>query len=98
MKIDNIEIKTCTSFISRLKGLMFQKKINYGLLFPKCNSVHSFFMKEKIDVFMTDINGNVLYVKRGFKPFRIILPKKNVYYTFEFPEGKIKNKTNLFNK
>lgn len=76
---------------------MFEKNFQYGLLFPKCNCIHSFFMREKIDVFMTDDKGNVIFIKKNFKPFRIILPKKNVYYTLEFPAGKIKDNITSFN-
>ena len=66
---------------------MFKKNINYGLCFPKCNSIHTFFMKEKIDVIMTDIDYNILYIYKNLSPSKIILPKKKVYYTFEFPKG-----------
>lgn len=89
MNIDGISVKVCKSFKSRLFGLMFKKNFNYGLVFPKCNSIHTFFMKENIDVIMTDINGNVLYTYKDLRPNKIILPKKNVYYTFEFPSNKI---------
>lgn len=89
MIIDGISVKTCKSFSSRLFGLMFKKNFNYGLVFPKCNSIHTFFMKENIDVIMTDVNGNILHVFKNLKPYRIILPKKSVYYTFEFPANKL---------
>ena len=64
---------------------MFKKNINYGLCFPRCNSIHTFFMQKPIDVIMTDKNYNILYIYKVLKPNKIILPKKNVYYTFEFP-------------
>lgn len=82
-----IEIKNCDNFFHRLKGFMFKKNINYGLCFYKCNSIHTFFMKEKIDVIMTDKNNNVLYTFNHLKKNRIILPKKNVVYTYEIPNG-----------
>ena len=65
-----------------------KKNINYGLCFPKCNSIHTFFMLENIDVIMTDKNYNILYIYKNLKPNKIILPKKNVYYTFELPANK----------
>ena len=64
-----------------------RKKINYGICFPKCNSIHTFFMFQSIDVIMTDINNKILYIYPNFKPWKIILPKKNVYYTYELPLG-----------
>ena len=85
----NMEVYECTSFYSRLTGLMFKKNINYGLLFKRCNSIHTFFMKENIDVIMTDKNNRILYYYKNLKPNKIILPKKNVYNTYEFPINKL---------
>ena len=48
------------SFLKRLWGLMGQKDINYGMLFPKCNSIHTFFMKENIDIIGLDENNEVI--------------------------------------
>ena len=89
---DNIKlkIKPCNNIFNRFLGLMFKKNIDYGLCFPKCNSIHTFFMKESIDVIMTDRNYNILYIFNNLKPNKIILPKKNVYYTFELPINKFK--------
>lgn len=87
-----MEIKCCNTFFSRLKGFMFKKNFNYALCFPKCNSIHTFFMKEKIDVYMTDKDYKILYIKKSMKPWRIILPKRGVYYTFEFPINKVNYK------
>jgi hypothetical protein len=46
-------------------------------------------MRKPIDVYMTDKDYNILYIKKNMKPWRIILPKKGVYYTFEFPINKV---------
>ena len=90
MKINNIEIKNCYKFKDKFKGLMFKKNINYGIKM-KCNGIHTFFMKENIDVILTDKKGKILYIIKNLKPNRIILPKKNVYYTYELPPNNIKN-------
>lgn len=82
----DIEIKMCDTFFKKLMGLMFKKNFNYGLCFKKCNSIHTFFMFKKIDVIMTDKNNKVLYIFNELKPYRIILPQKKVYYTYELPE------------
>ena len=89
--IDKIDIYEAKSFKERLFGLMFKKNINYGLLFKNCNSIHTFFMKENIDVVMTDKNNKILYIKKNMKKNRIILPKKGVYNTYEFPNNFIKD-------
>lgn len=89
-----MEIKYCTSFINRLFGLSFKKNIKQGLCFPKCNSIHMFFMFESIDIIMTDKSNKILYLFPNQKPWSIILPKKNVYYTYELPANTI-NKLNI---
>ena len=93
---DNIKVKVkrCNNIFNRFLGFMFKKNINYGLCFPKCNSIHTFFMKESIDVIMTDKNYNILYIFKELKPNKIILPKKNIYYTFELPINKFNFKIN----
>ena len=83
-----LEIRMCNNIFNRFLGFMFKKNITYGLCFPKCNSIHTFFMKESIDIIMTDKNYNILYILKKIKPNKIILPKKNVYYTFELPINK----------
>jgi len=90
----SIEVKLCNKFFNRFKGLMFTKKFDYCLCFPKCNSIHTFFMFKPIDVIMTDKNYNILYVYKNFKPYKIILPKRKVYYTFELPTNRFNFKIN----
>ena len=96
-----LEIKVCNNIFNRFLGFMFKKKINYGLCFPKCNSIHTFFMLTPIDVIMTDKNYNIIYIFKELKSNKIILPKKNVYYTFELPTNKFnfkeKEKIKVFN-
>lgn len=77
-------------FFNRVKGFMFKTKpITAGLVFKKCNAIHTFFMFQSIDIIMTDKNHNILFTFPNFKPNKIILPKKNVYYTYELPLGSI---------
>lgn len=94
---NKLNIKVCNNVFNRFLGLMFKKYINYGLCFPRCNSIHTFFMLEPIDVIMTDKDYNILYVFNNLKPNKVILPKKNVYYTFELPINKFnfKEKENV---
>lgn len=55
------EIITADSFYKRLTGLIGKTNINYGMLFPKCNSIHTYFMKENIDIVGLDENHEVIY-------------------------------------
>lgn len=73
------------TFLKRLIGMSFKRaRQEYIYCFPRCNSIHTFFMLQKIDVVMTDKNHTILYMYQNVKPNHIILPKKNVYYTYEF--------------
>lgn len=85
-----IELVICDSFFKRLKGFMFTNKIDKILCFPKCNSIHTFFMFKNIDIIMTDKHNKVLYTFYNFKPWKVILPKRCVYYTYELPKDTIK--------
>ncbi|MDD6878685.1 MAG: DUF192 domain-containing protein [bacterium] len=100
--IDNRKIKLlyADTFIKKLIGLTFKKNINYCLRF-RCNGIHTFFMKENIDVILTDKNNNILYTYKDLSKNRIIFPKKKVYYTYELPKNTIKKnikKINIINK
>ena len=79
----DIDLYECKSFFSRLKGLMFTRNIDKALLFDRCNSIHTFFMKENIDVIMCDNDNNILYFYRDLPKNKIILPKKGFRKVFE---------------
>lgn len=82
----SIKIIEATTFKQKLIGLMFKKKpINYGLLLKNTNGIHTFFMYQNIDVYLLDKDYNVIESIRNIKPWRIILPKKNVTHTLELP-------------
>ena len=78
-----INLIDANTFLKKLKGFMFKKNIDYSLRF-KTNSIHTFLMKENIDIVMTDKFTNVLFVFKNIPKNRIII-KKNVYYVYEFP-------------
>lgn len=77
----------CKSFFQRFRGFMMEKNINRALLFKHCNSVHTFFMKEAIDIVLCDDANVVLYYYREVLPNHVILPKKGVRRVFELPVG-----------
>ena len=85
-----IPLLKAKNFKQKLLGLMFKKKINYCLMF-KCNGIHTFFMRSKIDVILTDENNNVLKVYQNLKINKIILPKRKVKFTYELPPNTIQN-------
>lgn len=88
---DEFEIKECIKFKDRLFGLMFKKNFNYGLLFNECSSIHTFFMKEPIDVIGLDENNNVVGYKKNLKSYRF-LKIKGSKKIIELPANSIKDK------
>ena len=64
---------------------MFTTNIDRALLFNQCNSIHTFFMKENIDVIMCNKDNEILYYYHNLPKNKIILPRKNAYKTIELP-------------
>lgn len=81
-----MKILEADSFFKRFKGLMFVKNFDYILKF-RSNGIHTFFMKVPIDVYLTDNNYKILYIFKNIHPWRVIIPKKGIKYTFETPVG-----------
>lgn len=65
-------VETAGSFIKRLAGLLGKKNVppDYGLYFPGCNSIHTFFMQFAIDVIMLSKSGRVESAVSGLVPWR----------------------------
>lgn len=83
----SIELKECKSFYSRLMGFMFKNNINTALMFDRCDSIHTFFMRENIDVIMCDKNNVILFFYKDLSKNKVIWPKKSVRKVFETPSG-----------
>lgn len=86
-KNKDIDLYECKDFFSRLKGFMFTKNIDKALLFDRCNSIHTFFMKENIDVIMCDKDNKILFFYNDLSRSKVILPKKGVTKVFETPSN-----------
>ncbi len=80
-----LELVNCKTFFQRLKGFMFTNKVDKALLFDKCNSIHTFFMKKNIDIIMCDKDNNILYYYPNLSKNNVILPKKKVKKVYETP-------------
>ena len=84
------EIKYCNKFFERLLGLMFKEEIT-PLCFPRCKSVHTFFMKKNIDIIIADKDKKVIAIHKNVPKNKIIY-NKNGYYIYELPVDKYKIK------
>lgn len=61
IKEHKMPVKKAVWFHQRLIGLMFQKKLKYGMLFKHTNSVHTFFMKVNIDIVGLNEKNEVIF-------------------------------------
>lgn len=80
------------TILKRFFGLMGKKNIKNGLFFPKCNSIHTFFMKENIDIIMIDKTKKIVLLKTNVQKNKITY-KKEAYHTIELPKNSINNLT-----
>lgn len=80
-----IKINYKKSFLKRLKGYMFKTDpITEGICFDRCNAIHTFFMKQNIDIIMTNKKKEILLLKANVPKNRIII-KRGSYFVYELP-------------
>lgn len=84
-----MKIITAKTYMQKLTGLMGKKNINYGMFFPGVSSIHTFFMKESIDVIGLNDAMIVTSIYENFKPNKILI-LKNANHTLELPKGESK--------
>lgn len=86
-------VEFADSFFSRLRGLMFKKKIDYGLVLviPKGRgkrgaAIHMFFMRIPLDVIFLDQNKQVVDMV-SLEPWTVYTPSKAARYVIELEKG-----------
>lgn len=84
-----MKIITAKTYMQKLTGLMGKKNINYGMFFPGVSSIHTFFMKEGIDVIGLNDAMIVTSIYENVKPNKILI-LKNANHTLELPKGESK--------
>lgn len=91
LRIENFiyRIYVAKTFREKIKGLIGKTNINYGLLIPSCNQIHTYFMKENIDVIAIDENNQVIYKYENLPPNQIIRIKNKQKNTsvLELPQN-----------
>ncbi|NBX68795.1 MAG: DUF192 domain-containing protein [Proteobacteria bacterium] len=78
-------VQIAQKFFERFFGLMGRKNINEQdtIVFPNCNSIHTFFMSEKIDVIFVSATGVVTNIFYSLKPWKLLLPQKKAVHCIE---------------
>jgi uncharacterized membrane protein (UPF0127 family) len=87
-KEDRVLLTDCRvadSFFPRFLGLMGRKSISadQAIFFPKCNSIHTFFMRFPIDVVLLDEKNSVVEVIPAMREWRMIAPRRKVKNVLE---------------
>jgi len=68
---------------------MFRRAVRSGLLFMRCNAIHTFFLLVPLDVVFLDDRGKVVKVIEGLPPWRVVPPVKGARHTLELAHGSI---------
>ena len=84
-----MKIITAKTYMQKLTGLMGKKNINYGMFFPEVSSIHTFFMKESIDVIGLNDAMIVTSIYENVKPNKILI-LNTANHTLELPKGESK--------
>ena len=85
-----MKIIVANTLNAKIKGLMGKTNINYGMFFPNVNSIHTFFMKESIDVIGLDQNMIIKEIYPNVRPNKILILNKS-NHTLELPLNKSNN-------
>jgi len=86
------ELMFADNFFSKLFGLIFKNlNKNQGFVIENCNSIHTFWMRYKIDLVFLNKNNEVVKLYENFKQFRVTPLIKNAVKVIELPAGTIKN-------
>lgn len=86
---EEIPIVVADTFSKRLMGLIGKKEIDFGMLFLKCNSIHTYFMKEKIDCIGLNEENEIVFIERNLEKNRIIRINRSIKKTsiLELPKN-----------
>ena len=82
-----------SSFGARLSGLIgkrFSPALD-GMVFDRCNAIHTFFMRYPIDVIFADEKYRVLKTVPAFPPWHPFLACKKAFYVIELPAGTLES-------
>ncbi len=77
----NIPIIKAESFKSRLLGLIGKTNLNYGMFFSRCNGIHTFFMKEEIDIIGLNELNIIIFLEKNVQPNKIIKINRHIKKT-----------------
>ena len=96
-KIIAENLMVATGLFSRAIGLLGRRSINnnFGIMFPKCRSIHTHFMMFPIDIIFVDDKNCITELFKTLKPWKILIARnKKSCHIIEMAVGTIE-KSNL---
>lgn len=88
LKNNQIIITDCVvakSFWNKLLGRFYFK--GKPILLSDCNSIHTIFLKEKLDIFFLNDKNEIIKIRENIPPNCIIFPEKYTKYILETDAG-----------
>ncbi len=82
------DLKICQTVLDKLLGLINQKNPR-NLMFQTRYGIHTFFLKEPIDVLVLSDNLRVVKIRRSLKPGRLFFWQPRYRKVLELPQGAI---------
>ena len=84
-------VQEARHIFQRLKGLMGHKGLTPGhaLWIPKCNWIHTMFVRTPLDVIYLDESLRVVDVQLNLQPWRLPLPRLRARSVLEFQAGSL---------
>ena len=78
------------SFRQRLTGLLTRRFSDTfdGMIFFRCNSIHTFGMRFPIDVIFVSAKNEIISVHSNVKPWKILFEAVKYCTVIELPQGK----------
>lgn len=72
-------------YFERLVGLIGKRNLpaDMALVIPKCNAIHTFFMRMPIDILFVDNQGTIVDIVPNLPPGKIIWPKPGAKHVVE---------------
>jgi len=70
-----LKLEVAETFAQRAKGLIGRRGLgpDEGLLIPRCNCIHTCFMRFPIDATFLDRKGAVVKIVRNIRPWRLFV-------------------------
>ncbi len=89
-----IEVTFARSFLQRTVGLIGRRQIgnDESVLFERCSSIHTFFMRLPIDVVFLDAQRRVVRAVENVKPWRPYIGCAGASSVLELAAGSIRRR------